>query len=118
MPVDEFVKAMKGMKEIDLTVTGRTSGTKTSRPVWFVADDKTLYLLPVYGSDTQWYRNVLKNPAIALTAKRVTWDGKAKPLTDARRVRDVIEKFRTAYGAGEVKKYFSKMDVAVEVPLA
>jgi hypothetical protein len=29
----------------------------------------------------------------------------------------VVEKFRAKYGAGNVKKYYSKFDVAVEVPL-
>jgi hypothetical protein len=32
-------------------------------------------------------------------------------------VRDVVEKFRQKYGAGEVSKYYSKLDVAVDVPL-
>jgi deazaflavin-dependent oxidoreductase (nitroreductase family) len=118
MALDDFKKALKSTNEIELTVTGRKSGKQTSRPVWFVADDGKLYLLPVKGSDTQWYRNVLKNPAISLSAKRVTWAAKAAPIADAGKVRDVVEKFRAAYGAGDVKKYFSKLDVAVEVPLA
>jgi len=32
-------------------------------------------------------------------------------------VRHVFEKFRAKYGVDEVKKYYSKLDVAVEVPL-
>ena len=28
-----------------------------------------LYLLPVQGSDTQWYKNVLKNPSIRIDAR-------------------------------------------------
>lgn len=117
MALDDFKKALKGTKEIELTVTGRKSGRKFPRPVWFVQDDKRLYLLPVKGSETEWYRNVLKNPTIGLTAKRATWQARATTIADAGRVRDVVEKFRTAYGAGDVKKYFSKLDVAVEVPL-
>lgn len=115
MALEDFKKALKGTNEIELTVTGRTSGRKTSRPVWFAADGGRLYLLPVKGSDTQWYRNVLKNPTIALTAKRVTWAAKATPVADPGRVRDVVEKFRARYGAGDVKKYYSKLDVADEV---
>ena len=48
--------------EITITVTGRTSGRSISVTIWFVFEEPTLYLLPVYGSDTQWYKNVLKNP--------------------------------------------------------
>ena len=35
------------------------------------------------------------------------------PITDASRVSSVIEKFRKKYGAGDVKKYYSKFDVAI-----
>jgi len=35
------------------------------------------------------------------------------PVTDATQVASVVEKFRGKYGAGDVKKYYSKFDVAV-----
>ena len=34
-----------------------------------------------------------------------------------RTVKSVVEKFREKYGAGDVKKYYSKFDVAVRVEL-
>ena len=55
-------------REINITVTGRKSGRAISNPVWFVLDGDKLYLLPVKGSDTQWYKNVLKNPSIRIEA--------------------------------------------------
>ena len=54
--------------EINLTVTGRKSGRQISNPVWFVVEKDKLDLLPVKGSDTQWYQNVLKNPSIRIEA--------------------------------------------------
>ena len=36
-----------------------------------------------------------------------------KPITKPDAVKNVIEKFREKYGAGDVKKYYSKFDVAV-----
>jgi hypothetical protein len=48
-------------REIKITVTGRKSGRTISLPLWFVWDDEKLYLLPVKGSDTQWYKNVLNS---------------------------------------------------------
>jgi len=54
------LKDLSTENEIDLTVKGRKSGQDISRPVWFVHEDEKLYLLPVQGSDTNWYRNVLK----------------------------------------------------------
>ena len=42
----------------------------------------------------------------------------AAPITDAKTVKSVIEKFQEKYGAGDVKKYYSKFHVAVLVELA
>jgi deazaflavin-dependent oxidoreductase (nitroreductase family) len=98
--------------EIHISVTGRKSGRTISVPIWFVFD-KDLYLLPVHGSDTQWYKNVLKNPSIRVKAGSTEADFKAVPITDAKQVSAVIETFRGKYGAGDVKKYYSKFDVAV-----
>ena len=47
-------------REIIISVTGRKSGRIISNPVWFIFDGDKLYLLPVQGSDTQWYKNVLE----------------------------------------------------------
>jgi deazaflavin-dependent oxidoreductase (nitroreductase family) len=113
----DFLEALNNTDEIELTVVGRVSGRPTSRPVWFVQDGDTVYLLPVTGSDSAWYRNVLKNPEVRLTANGVTWTGRAIPITDPAEVHKVVDKFRAKYGAAEVKKYYSKFDVAVKMPL-
>ena len=99
-------------REINIIVTGRKSGRTISVPVWFVLDDEQLYLVPVYGSDTQWYKNVLKNPSIRIQAGTEA-EFKTSPITDATRVSAVVEKFRRKYGASDVRKYYSKFDVAV-----
>jgi hypothetical protein len=82
-------------------------------PVWFVFEDDKLYLLPVHGSNTQWYKNVLENPTIRLNASGAEREVSAIPITDATQAGSVAEKFRARYGADEVKKYYSKFDVAV-----
>lgn len=99
--------------EIKITVTGRKSGRAISNPVWFVWEDNKLNLLPVHGSDTQWYKNVLKNPAIHVDVRGAKGEFKAAPVTDAKQVASVVDKFRAKYGDGDVKKYYSKFDVAV-----
>ncbi len=99
--------------EIDISVTGRKSGRTISNPVWFVAEDDKLYLLPVKGSDTQWYKNVVKKPSIGVRAGSAEAEFKVVPITDAKQVSSVVEKFHAKYGAGDVKKYYSKFDVAV-----
>ena len=99
--------------EINISVTGRKSGRTISIPVWFVSEDDKLYLLPVQGSDTQWYKNLLKNPKLKAEAGGAQAEVKVFPTTDKEQVSSVVEKFRDKYGASDVKKYYSKFDVAV-----
>jgi hypothetical protein len=94
-------------------VTGRKSGRTISIPVWFVSDGAELYLLPVQGSHTQWYKNALKNPSIRIDAHGAGAECQAVPITDAAGVSSVVEKFRDKYGASDVKRYYSKFDAAV-----
>jgi len=104
-------------RQIKLSVIGRKSGRTTSIPVWFVLEGEKLYLLPVQGSDTQWYKNVLKNPQIRIDARGAEAELRATPMTDANAVKSVFEKVRQKYGAKDVKRYYSKFDVAVPIEL-
>jgi deazaflavin-dependent oxidoreductase (nitroreductase family) len=117
MATEELKRALQAASEIEVTVTGRRSGREITNPVWFVQEDDELYLLPVRGSDTDWYRNVLKNPTIRIAADGVEASVEATPITDAGTANDVVEKFRAKYGASDVERYYPKHDVAVEVPL-
>src|SRR2546430_17172336 len=116
MALGEFTKTLKGTNEIELTVTGRASGRKISNPVWFVQEAQTLYLLPVKGSDSDWYKNVLKTPTIRLAAKGGEYSARAAAIRDAAKGSGVAEKFRPNYGAGQGEKYHSEFDVFVDVP--
>ena len=103
--------------EITLSVKGRKSGRDIARPVWFVHEGNTLYLLPVQGSDTNWYKNMLADQMLKISVNGVEISTRGERITDNNRVDNVIRKFRSKYGEGQVKKYYSKLDVAVEVPL-
>ena len=104
-------------RQIKISVIGRKSGQTISILVWFVREGDKLYLLPVQGSGTQWYKNVLKNPSIRIDARGAEAELRAQPITDSKTVKSVIEKFREKYGATDVKKYYSKFDVAVVASL-
>jgi hypothetical protein len=67
---DELKARLTRYRQIKITVIGRKSGQRISIPVWFVAEGAKLHLLPVQGSETQWYRNVLKNPSIRIDVKK------------------------------------------------
>src|SRR6187200_2384743 len=103
--------------EITLSIKGRKSGKDISRPVWFVHEGNTLYLLPVQGSDTNWYKNLLVDPMLKIFVNGAEIAAKSKPMTDSSRVDDIVRKFKSNYGEGDVKKYYTKLDVAVELLL-
>ncbi len=110
----EFLDALKSAIEIELIVKTR-EGRSTSRPVWFVLEGETLYLLPVIGSDTKWYKDLLVDHQITLAVKGKRMSANAKPLTDAAEVGRIVELFRAKHG-GDVQKLYSKFDVALAVP--
>src|SRR5262249_14332389 len=114
---DALKDRLSRYREINISVIGRKSGRTISNPVWFVLYKEKLYLLPVQGSNTQWYKNVLKNPTIRIAARGAGAEFKAVPITDPSRVSSVADQFREKYGAGDVKKYYSKFDVAVVVQM-
>jgi deazaflavin-dependent oxidoreductase (nitroreductase family) len=99
----DFVKALKTRRQISITVTGRRTGRAITIPVWFVSDDRALWLLPVYGSDTQWYRNLEKNRGVTIRAGAKRLDLCARLRKDARSVSTVIRRFREKYTPGEIK---------------
>jgi deazaflavin-dependent oxidoreductase (nitroreductase family) len=118
MSLDDFKQALEDTDEIELTVTGRRSHRKLPRPVWFVHDSRKLYLLPIRGTETQWFKNILADPTVRLEIDGEALTAQAQPITDPEKVDAVVEKFRHKYGAGDVRRYYAKLNAAVEVPLA
>jgi deazaflavin-dependent oxidoreductase (nitroreductase family) len=117
MTESELKSMLNRTNEIELIVTGRKSGREISRPVWFVYEGNIVYLLPVQGSDTEWYKNVQKNPNMKISVDGQEITRKARPITHANKVKEVTEKFRSKYGNSDVKKYYTKFDVCVELAL-
>jgi deazaflavin-dependent oxidoreductase (nitroreductase family) len=117
MPTDNLKDRLSRYRQLKLSVVGRKTGRRISHPVWFVSEGDKLLLLPVSGSATQWYKNVLENPEIRIDARGAPAKLKAKPITQPKAVRSVVEKFREKYGAADVKKYYSNFDVAVGAAL-
>ena len=103
MAAIEFLEALKSAREIDLTV--KRSGKWTTRPVWFVVDGATIYLLPMYGADTKWYKYATANPEIELSARGKRVRAEAKRVLDAQKLADVIQK---ACNLDELRKHLKQ----------
>jgi hypothetical protein len=117
MTANGFEAALEDRNEIELTTTGRVSGNQSSRTVWFTQRDGNLYLVPVTGSDSQWYKNVVKTPSLQLSADGAQHSATATPVTDPGTVGQVVDDFRAKYGAQYVADYYPNPNVAVAVPL-
>ena len=113
---NDLKERLSRYRQIRISVIGRKSGAQfrsRSGSSWKAKSFTSCQ----QGSDTQWYRNVLKNPSIRIDARGVEAGFRAITVTDATTVKPVVEKFREKYGAKDVKKYYSKFDVAVVMEL-
>ena len=104
-------------REIELIVTGRTSRKLIPRPVWFVLRGTELLLLPVTGTDSQWYKNILQDPQVKITSKGQTIAGKLRPMGGKKEVGEVIRLFEEKYTPRDVKRYYPNPNVAASLPL-
>lgn len=117
MKPHSLVTTLKKEREIELTVKGRKSGKPIPRPVWFVLKGTELLLLPVTGTDSQWYRNILQDPRVKINSNGQDLNAKLQTITEKKQVEEVIELFRGKYGSADVKRYYPKPNVAASLLL-
>src|SRR3954447_14966882 len=114
---DEFVSGLERASEVDLTVVGRRSGRESTRPVWFVREDRRVYLVPIYGTDSAWYKNVLDTPAVRLDVAGRELAASATPVIDADRLAAVVDAFKAKYGDASFERHYPHPNAAVEIAL-
>lgn len=100
MVIQNLRNALRDGSEVALTVVGRRSGRESTRPVTFIEDCKILYLIPVEGSGSNWYRNVVTTPRIRLAVDDVETVASAEPIEDPEHVARIFDRFRAKYGGG------------------
>ncbi|SCL20176.1 deazaflavin-dependent oxidoreductase, nitroreductase family [Micromonospora rhizosphaerae] len=110
-------EALEGVNEVELTVTGRKTGRQISRPVWFVQEEESMFLMPITGSDSHWYKNVRQTPMVQVAANGMALNTTATPITEPDRVHHVEAMFRDKYGPDQVEQHYPKRDVAVQLSL-
>jgi deazaflavin-dependent oxidoreductase (nitroreductase family) len=115
MSNSEFRKALDSAQELKIAFVGRKSGKKFSTPVWFVNEGEKVYLLPVSGTTSNWYKNVLKNPKLDLQVSGAKTSAQGHPIEDKKQIEKVVELFKSKYGVSDVKNYYPRQDAAVEL---
>jgi hypothetical protein len=118
MTSKDIVAALNKGSEIELTVKGRSSGRAIPRPVWFVLskDKRSIMLVPVHGKKTQWYLNVLRDPNVSVSIGDQSFNGRIREV-GGEGLREVLSMFDAKYGKGDMERYYSMKDVAMEITL-
>ena len=55
---------------------------------------------------------------LKISVNGIEISARGKPITDSNRVDDIVRKLKSKYGERDVKRYYTKFDVAVEVSLS
>ena len=108
---------LKQSSEVEVGVTGRKTKRRISAPVWFVVDGRIVVLVPTKGSESQWFKNLLKNPEVELRAGGVSVSAKASIVRDSMRTEKAVAELRAKYRSMWSESYYSKRDVCIEVAL-
>jgi hypothetical protein len=113
---DKFRDDLSNRRQISISVVGRRTGRIVTLPVWFTSQEDTLWLLPVYGSRTQWFRDLLQHPEITIKIGSERRTFPIRPLKSAAAVRRVVRSFGEKYTPELIKRlYPGPLDVAVKI---
>ena len=77
----ETLKSLIKEEYCYLTTTGRVTGNPHEIEIWFGLRENTLYLLSG-GGNSDWVKNLKKNPAVTLKVKKLTFSATARIITD------------------------------------
>ena len=108
---------LKHSNEVNITVTGRRTKKRFSTPVWFVLDGDKVILVPMKGSDNEWFKDLVREPQIELEVDGTMIPFKATLVRDSTRVEKVLDGFRAKYKSMWSESYYTKRDVYVEIPM-
>jgi hypothetical protein len=113
----DFRKALNSAQEVQMTFIGRKTGKRFSVPIWFAINKEKMYLLPVGGTRSKWYKSILKNPVLDLEVSGKKASAESLPTQDKKIVQDVMDRFRSKYGSDNVRRYYPGQDAAVELSI-
>ena len=109
---------LKDIRDATLVVTHRKSNSQVSISLWFVEREDVINLVPMHGTRSEWYQNVLSNSKVRLEIDHSSFIGNAKSITERHRVDSIINLFKDKYGERVFNNFYKgPLDCAVEVPI-
>jgi len=113
------VASLDDLDVIDLTTVGRSSGRPHTIEIWFAHRAPTIYVLSGGGDRSDWVRNLLRTPEVAVSAGTRRYAGVARLVTDPdeeRLARDAVhDKYAPGYGADLTRWRESALLIAVDL---
>ena len=99
---------------VRLTTRGRRSGEPRTVTIWFVANGpRSIVVQHARGTPANWYRNLLADPAVSVDFGAGPIPGRAVPLTDPHRVREVLALVRRKYWAAWLIQWLGRKTTAL-----
>jgi len=77
-----LLSSLSGEDYCYLTTKGRVSGRPHEIEIWFGMHGKTLYLLSGGGGESDWVKNLLKEPSVAVRIAKHTFTGTARIVSN------------------------------------
>jgi len=91
---------------LNITTIGRKSGKPRTRPIWFVYDQGKIYLQAGKEGNTDWYKNLQKNPEVGLAIDELTLKGQAHTVEGEAETERVHDLFREKYFQARIAQTF------------
>jgi deazaflavin-dependent oxidoreductase (nitroreductase family) len=102
-----------------LTTRGRVSGRPHTIEIWFALNEHSIYMLAGGRERSDWVKNLLRDPAVTVRLRDVTFAGQARvverPDEDALARRMVLEKYQPGYGEDLTDWGRDSLPVAVDL---
>ena len=76
------VQALNSEQFCHLTTTGRVSGQPREIEIWFGVRGQTLYMLSGGRDQSNWVKNIKKDPSVSVRIGRRTFMGSGRIVTD------------------------------------
>ena len=100
------LRGIDALSEVELSTTGRRSGQARTVTIWFVRDGERVYVQSGKEGKTDWYRNVIANPAVTLRFGALRLRGRALAVEDAGEAERVHGLFEQKYLSARVMGWF------------
>lgn len=91
---------------LELTTLGRKSGQPRTATIWFVYDAGQLFVQSGRDGKTDWYLNLLEDPAVTVKIGERSMPGRARPVENAAETARVHQLFKQKYLSARVMSWF------------